>query len=42
MSSNYNSLGRVPQVWCDDSGAYLVSRRQTLDDIIRAECFEEL
>jgi diaminopimelate decarboxylase len=42
MSSNYNSLGRVPQVWCDDSGAYLVSRRQTLDDIIRTECFEEL
>ena len=42
MSSNYNSLGRVPQVWCDDSGAYLVSRRQTLDDIIRTECFEKL
>ena len=42
MSSNYNSLGRVPQVWCDDNGAYLVSRRQTLDDIIRTECFEEL
>ncbi len=42
MSSNYNSLGRVPQVWFDTSGAYLVSRRQTLDDMIQTECFEEL
>ena len=42
MSSNYNSLGRVPQVWCDDTGVHLMSRRQTLEDIIRTECFEEL
>ena len=42
MSSNYNSLGRVPQVWYDDGKAYLSSRRQTLDDILRTECYEEL
>ncbi len=42
MSSNYNSLGRVPQVWCDDNGVHLMSRRQTLEDIIRTECFEKL
>ncbi len=42
MSSNYNSLGRVPQVWFDDGRSHLVSRRETLDDILRTECFEAL
>jgi len=38
MSSNYNSLGRVPQVWWDEGRAVLMSRRETLDDIVAAEC----
>ena len=38
MSSNYNSLGRAPQVWWDDGAATLMSRRETLDDIVAAEC----
>jgi diaminopimelate decarboxylase len=42
MSSNYVSLGRVPQVWYDNGKAHLSSRRQTLEDILRTECFEEL
>jgi diaminopimelate decarboxylase len=42
MSSNYNSIGRAPQVWLEDGRAYLASRRETLEDILRAECFEPL
>ena len=42
MSSNYNSIGRAPQVWIEDRRAYLASRRETLEDIVRAECFEPL
>jgi len=42
MSSNYNSIGRAPQVWLEDGRAYLASRRETLEDIIRTECFEPL
>jgi diaminopimelate decarboxylase len=42
MSSNYNSLGRVPQVWWERGRAHLMSRRETLDDIVRTECFEPL
>ncbi len=42
MSSNYNSLGRVPQVWWDDGRAILMSRRETLADITAAECEEAL
>lgn len=42
MSSNYNSLGRVPQVWWQDGRAVLMSRRETLDDIVRTECEERL
>ncbi|MDG2307413.1 MAG: diaminopimelate decarboxylase [Candidatus Binatia bacterium] len=38
MSSNYNSLGRAPQVWWDDGRAVLMSRRETLEDILAAEC----
>ena len=42
MSSNYNSIGRAPQVWWDGGRTALMSRRETLDDIVRAECWEEL
>lgn len=39
MSSNYNSIGRVPQVWLEDGRLHLISRRETLDDVLRTECF---
>jgi len=42
MSSNYNSLGRVPQVWWKDGRGVLMSRRETLDDILRTECEQPL
>ena len=43
MSSNYNSIGRAPQVWVEGPGkATLVSRRETVEDIVRAECSEAL
>ncbi|HMF44471.1 MAG TPA: diaminopimelate decarboxylase [Polyangia bacterium] len=42
MSSNYVSLGRAPQVFWDDGRATLVSRRETLDDVLRAECNEPI
>jgi hypothetical protein len=29
-------------VWWDDGKATLVSRRETLDDVLRAECDERL
>ncbi|MCX7018974.1 MAG: diaminopimelate decarboxylase [Candidatus Sumerlaeota bacterium] len=38
MSSNYNSVGRAPQVWIgEDGAAALISRRETVDDILRLE-----
>jgi diaminopimelate decarboxylase len=42
MSSHYNSIGRAPQVWLDGGEAFLVSRRETVEDITRAECYEAL
>jgi len=42
MSSNYNSIGRVPQVWREDGKNFLLSRRETFDDIVRTETFEAL
>ncbi len=42
MSSNYVSMGRVPQVFWDDGKATLVARRETLDDILRADCEEAI
>lgn len=42
MSSNYNSIGRAPQVWLEDGRTYLASRRETLEDVVRTECFEPL
>lgn len=38
MSSNYNSLGRAPQIWWRDGRAILMSRRETLEDILASEC----
>jgi diaminopimelate decarboxylase len=42
MSSNYVSIGRVPQVFWDDGKTTLVSRRETADDVMRPECDERL
>lgn len=42
MSSNYNSLGRAPQVWVENGIPYLISRRETFEDIVRTECFTAL
>jgi diaminopimelate decarboxylase len=42
MSSNYVSLGRAPQVFWENGRATLISRRETLDDLVRAECSEPL
>ena len=42
MSSFYNSIGRAPQVWLEDRRAFLVSRRDTVEDITRNECSEAL
>lgn len=40
MSSNYVSMGRAPQVAFDDGALTLISRRETLDDVLRAETSE--
>lgn len=38
MSSNYNSIGRAPQVWVEaDGSAETISRRETIEDILKAE-----
>ncbi|MBI4587150.1 MAG: diaminopimelate decarboxylase [Planctomycetes bacterium] len=42
MHSNYNSIGRAPQVWLDGGRTRLISRRETLDDLARSECDEEI
>jgi diaminopimelate decarboxylase len=43
MSSNYNSIGRAPQVWIEEDGrAELISRRETLEDLLKAEVSESL
>ena len=43
MSSNYNSIGRAPQVWLETDGSVkLISRRESLDDILKAETDEAL
>lgn len=42
MSSNYNSLGRAAQVWWEHDQPYLISRRETFEDIVRPECFSPL
>ena len=42
MSSNYVSMPRVPEVMWDAGGATLISRRETMDDLVRRECTERL
>jgi diaminopimelate decarboxylase len=38
MASNYNSIGRAPQLWLEETGEIeVMSRRETLDDILRLE-----
>jgi diaminopimelate decarboxylase len=38
MSSNYNSVGKAPQIWLEPDGTLLqISRRETLEDILKAE-----
>ena len=42
MSSNYVSIGRAAQVLWDAGRATLVARRESLDDVVHAECAEPL
>jgi diaminopimelate decarboxylase len=43
MSSNYNSIGRAPQVWLEPDGSLrLISRRETVEDLLRIETDEAL
>jgi diaminopimelate decarboxylase len=42
MSSNYNSLGRAAQVWWEHNKPYLISRRESFEDIVRTECLTAL
>ncbi|MFP6664972.1 MAG: diaminopimelate decarboxylase [Deltaproteobacteria bacterium] len=42
LASNYNSLGRAPQVWLDGGKATIVQRRETLEDILALECQESI
>lgn len=42
MASFYISSSRPPQVWLENGRAFLMSRRDTIDDIVRNECFEPL
>ncbi len=38
MSSNYLSIGRAAEVWWENGRASLVSRRETIADVVAAEC----
>jgi len=43
MSSNYNSIGRAPQLWLEEDGSIsLISRRETLEDVLKLETDELL
>jgi diaminopimelate decarboxylase len=37
MSSNYNFRGRPPEVWVEGGSFRLVRRRETFEDLVRAE-----
>ena len=38
MSSNYNSIGRAPQLWREQDGQIeMISRRESVDDLLRIE-----
>jgi diaminopimelate decarboxylase len=43
MSSNYNSIGRAPQLWLEEDGSVTqISRRESLEDLLKAETDESL
>jgi diaminopimelate decarboxylase len=43
MSSNYNSLGRAPQLMLEEDGSVtMFSRRETVDDLLRPETNEKI
>jgi diaminopimelate decarboxylase len=43
MASNYNSIGRAPQLWLEESGAVTqISRRESIEDLLKAETDEPL
>ena len=43
MASNYNSIGRAPQLWLEEDGTIeMISRRETIDDLLKAETSERL
>lgn len=43
MSSNYNSIGRAPQLWLEEDGSVeMISRRESIDDILRCETSERI
>ena len=43
MSSNYNSIGRAPQLWLEEDGSVeMISRRETIDDLLKAETSERV
>jgi diaminopimelate decarboxylase len=43
MASNYNSIGRAPQIWIEEDGsARLISRRENLEDVLKAETDQAL
>ena len=43
MSSNYNSIGKAPQLWRDEDGRVtMISRRETIEDLLKAELPEPL
>ena len=42
MSMNYLSIGKAPEVWWEGGRATVVSRRETLDDVVAAECDESI
>jgi diaminopimelate decarboxylase len=42
MSSNYVSLGRAPQVWWEGEQATLISRRESVEDVVKTEVDQPL
>lgn len=43
MASNYNSIGRAPQLWLEEDGSVrMISRRETIDDVVDLETDEAL
>jgi len=43
MSSNYNSIGRAPQLWLEEDGSVeMISRRETIDDLLKTETSDRI